>query len=354
MTIKIVTHNETFHCDEVLGCGILKLIYPDAVIIRTRDVSIIESCELCDIVLDVGKIYDPNTNRFDHHQESFNDSFSDNYTTPLSSCGLIWKHYGHRVLEAHPKFNVFEKYTEEIYNNIYKSIIHPVDCNDNGISNTYVNMVYFPVELSNIVSSFNETHNETSQYDNFIETMTMCQKIFMNYMNKSINKYVEYYEYHDIFLEAFNNRIKPYYIVLNDPQNIHQFLKKYDKEQTIKFIIAKTNDCYKLWTINKTGGKKFEILMKLISEKQAQKLKIGNDLIFIHKVCFTGACKTLESSIKIIDESFRISSPYRIQEYLNIIKSINKCDIFMVANLTLVCTIGYSIGYSTGYLIAHL
>lgn len=63
----IGTHNGTFHCDEVLACSMLRLLpeYENAEIIRTRDKNILETC---DIVVDVGGMYEPSTHRYDHHQ----------------------------------------------------------------------------------------------------------------------------------------------------------------------------------------------------------------------------------------------------------------------------------------------
>lgn len=53
----IGTHNGSFHCDEVLGCWMLKQIdpYKEAKIIRTRELSLLKDL---DIIIDVGGIYD--------------------------------------------------------------------------------------------------------------------------------------------------------------------------------------------------------------------------------------------------------------------------------------------------------
>jgi hypothetical protein len=70
---KIGTHSGTFHCDEVLACFMLKQLaeYKDAEIIRTRDENELAQC---DIVVDVGGVYDPVTHRYDHHQRNFTDN----------------------------------------------------------------------------------------------------------------------------------------------------------------------------------------------------------------------------------------------------------------------------------------
>ena len=65
----IGTHSGTFHCDEVLACCMLKMLpeYSNAEIIRTRDESVLNTC---DIVVDVGGKYEPASHRYDHHQRS--------------------------------------------------------------------------------------------------------------------------------------------------------------------------------------------------------------------------------------------------------------------------------------------
>ncbi len=44
-----------------------------------------------DAVLDVGGIYDPATDRYDHHQRGFEQAFGHGFVTKLSSAGLVYK-----------------------------------------------------------------------------------------------------------------------------------------------------------------------------------------------------------------------------------------------------------------------
>ena len=44
-----------------------------------------------DAVLDVGGVYDPSRDRFDHHQKGFDEILGDGFTTKLSSVGLVYK-----------------------------------------------------------------------------------------------------------------------------------------------------------------------------------------------------------------------------------------------------------------------
>ena len=55
---SIGTHDGSFHCDEALGCWMLKRTerFAKAEITRTRDPKILDKM---DVLVDVGNIYDP-------------------------------------------------------------------------------------------------------------------------------------------------------------------------------------------------------------------------------------------------------------------------------------------------------
>ncbi|VVB05048.1 unnamed protein product [Arabis nemorensis] len=71
---RVGTHNGTVHCDETLACFILRLSsrFSDAQIVRTRDHQVLEKV---DAALDVGGVYDPDSERYDHHQKGFTEVF---------------------------------------------------------------------------------------------------------------------------------------------------------------------------------------------------------------------------------------------------------------------------------------
>src|SRR3990167_10416136 len=97
--MKIVTHSGIFHCDEVCAVALLELLEnTQAEIIRTRDPAIIKADPLA-YVIDVGRIYDHTSLLYDHHQETFHDTFDERHQVPLSSCGLIYRHYGERLFQ---------------------------------------------------------------------------------------------------------------------------------------------------------------------------------------------------------------------------------------------------------------
>ncbi|KAJ8958728.1 hypothetical protein NQ318_016456 [Aromia moschata] len=139
---KIGTHDGVFHCDEVLACFMLKQIpdYADAEIIRSRNPSVLETC---DIVVDVGGEYNPKLHRYDHHQRSFDQGLSSvrpdlvkNKSIKLSSAGLIYAHFGIEVLSEMLKKEDLIATNEClrcIYLYIYDSFVEELDAIDNGV-----------------------------------------------------------------------------------------------------------------------------------------------------------------------------------------------------------------------------
>ncbi|MFS8029790.1 putative metal-dependent protein hydrolase [Helianthus anomalus] len=154
---KIGTHNGSFHCDEALGCFMLRLTnkYSGAEIVRTRDPQVLETL---DAVLDVGGVYDPSRDRYDHHQKGFAEVFGHGFTTKLSSAGLIYKHFGTEIIAKEVQLDEGHPDVHRLYLAIYKSFMEAIDAIDNGINQydtdqppKYVNNTH----LSSRVGKFN-------------------------------------------------------------------------------------------------------------------------------------------------------------------------------------------------------
>lgn len=57
-------------------------------VVRSRDPAVLGGC---DIVVDVGAVYDASKNLFDHHQRGFEEVLGLGFNTKLSSAGLVYK-----------------------------------------------------------------------------------------------------------------------------------------------------------------------------------------------------------------------------------------------------------------------
>lgn len=115
--MKIGTHNGKFHTDEVCAIALLLRVFPDAEIVRTRDSKVLETC---DILVDVGDIYNPEKGRFDHHQKGGVDEWPDE--TKRSSLGLVWREYQLKI--GCPDMGTVL--------DLQRILVIPVDARDNG------------------------------------------------------------------------------------------------------------------------------------------------------------------------------------------------------------------------------
>ncbi|KZX92348.1 MAG: MYG1 family protein [Sulfitobacter sp.] len=126
MTIThLVTHSGGFHADELLSSVILTRLYPDATLLRSRDVQWITP-GAGRIIYDVGRDYDAEASIFDHHQRP-GPLREDGQ--PFSSFGLIWQHYGRDYLRS---FDLPDADLEDIHRSFDQGFVLPVDLIDNG------------------------------------------------------------------------------------------------------------------------------------------------------------------------------------------------------------------------------
>lgn len=153
--MNIVTHDGTFHADEVFAIAFLRkfVLSKSIEIIRTRDEAILRNSindRKC-FVIDVGRKFDDKNKNFDHHQRFFKESWEDGIV--LSSCGLIWQWM--------KKKGYLKKYSNYVLTNIEKKVIKKIDLHDNG-QRTW--------PLASMVSLCNR---ENSTMDNFNNALSI-------------------------------------------------------------------------------------------------------------------------------------------------------------------------------------
>jgi uncharacterized UPF0160 family protein len=167
----LVTHNGTFHSDDVFATAILSMLLDNNVkIIRTRDEALFAKA---DYVYDVGSIYDPKINRFDHHQPggagqrpASNGVEGDN-AVPYAACGLVWKEYGERICGD-----------KEVAKRIDEKLIQPIDANDNGLNLFNVVGEVAPYTIQDILFAFRPSWKEAPEYDKpFMEVVRLAKRI---------------------------------------------------------------------------------------------------------------------------------------------------------------------------------
>jgi len=163
--IKIVTHNAKFHADDVFAVATLLLIHGegDCEIVRTRAENEIEDG---DVVVDVGGVYDPEQNRFDHHQLGGAGERANG--VPYASFGLVWDKYGEELSGS-----------LEIKESIDRVLVQAVDALDNGVDVTkQVFEGVRPFDVVGLVGLFRPTWDEEKKWDTkFLEAVSWAKGV---------------------------------------------------------------------------------------------------------------------------------------------------------------------------------
>lgn len=88
--ISVGVHDGDFHADDCLSVYFLRLLYDVKSVERTRNPEVLEKC---DIVVDVGNVFDASKMRFDHHQLGFCEYY-EHSDVLLCGAGLLFRQYG--------------------------------------------------------------------------------------------------------------------------------------------------------------------------------------------------------------------------------------------------------------------
>lgn len=297
--MKLVTHNGRFHYDELLASAILTKIYPDSKIIRTRDSKIISTG---DIVYDVGGIFDPSRNMFDHHQHTFTETYSPDYNIKLSSAGLVYKYYHESFLSLY-NIQPTDPLYKKLINKIYKEFFLGADAQDNGY-NIYGEIkprtIYAMVNLYNI-----EDNLISDQQDkNFEIALSLVAKDLDLYINNVITSWYNKYKELDLLIKNTND-----YILVSDVYYSCDLILEIEKEnnKNILFLVFPSDNLYKIRAIN-IDTTNFSLKCPLKKEWRGRRDDELNSMIegagFVHSSGFVGTNKTKEGAIKMCRESY--------------------------------------------------
>lgn len=166
--VVAATHSGTFHADDVLAAAAMRLAKPAITILRTREQNQLIAA---DILFDVGRIFDPATCRFDHHQIEYKEARENGI--PYSSFGLVWRELGTALCGS-----------VEVANRIDKSLVQGVDAVDCGVT---ISKEVLPVKLMSIsalLGSFNpgwqDTISDEDTNDSFEQAVNVAKLVIQN------------------------------------------------------------------------------------------------------------------------------------------------------------------------------
>ncbi len=283
----LVTHNGTFHADDIFATATLSLLLDGNIeVIRTRDEEIIQTA---DYVYDVGGEYDPDRNRFDHHQKGGAGARENGI--PYAAFGLVWRTYGEKLCGSSALAQKIDEY-----------FIQSIDANDNGISTYEVNDNNIgPITIENIFSSFRPTYNEPEEYDaQFLELVEFAKKV----LQRKIIKAQAELQASTIVEEAYTNASDKRVILLDGKYPFFDTL--FTHPEPLYVVAPGIGTTWRVMTINKEN-KSFEN-RKSLPESWAglrdQELAIVTgvpDATFCHNGRFLAVAGSREGALKLAE-----------------------------------------------------
>lgn len=282
MTDKVIaTHNGSFHADDVFSIAALKNIFPSFMLIRTRDLDVINKA---DIVIDVGGEYDADAGRFDHHQRGGAGERENGI--PYSSFGLIWQKYGLQICQGN----------QEVADSVDAGLVSTIDAIDCG----HVEGVPQGISLSQTISMFNPTWQEDSHFDTcFEEAVDFATRVLTRFIASAsggINA-------KDLVAKAIDEAEDPRVIVLEKyipwKRTVHALSK-----EALYMVYPSPTGQWRIQTVPVEPGS-FEDRKPLpkqwagLSDNALKEVTGIDDAMFCHNGLFIAGAESFESTMKM-------------------------------------------------------
>lgn len=288
-TITIATHDGDCHMDEITALAVVILWLEKKgynwEATRTRDLKVIHEAN---IVLDVGGVYDPENRRFDHHQNSFNLKRENGIT--YATAGLAWLHYGKELCDG----------DEDIWNNIDKTIMQPLDAIDNGIdlTSSIHQSGISPLSIHTLVSFLKPTWKEDK---NMLHGVVWAMKDQMRaVITRAIAHGKAYSEAKQEVTRCYNEATDKRIIILDKDYPWYSILSEFPEPLLV--IYPRTNGQWGIEGVPAKSGS-FERRAYMpeawrgFSGEELQALSGFKTAVFCHKSGFKAAAELKEEAI---------------------------------------------------------
>ena len=288
----LVTHDGKFHADDVYAvttlCAWHEVHQRELPrVVRTRDD---ETIDHADIVVDVGKEYDPSRSRFDHHQGSIEPRENG---VPFASFGLVWQTYGGDLCE-HP---VIAERVEE-------RLVQPIDAGDNGMR------PYIPTDgeidiydIADFIESFVPAWHEKHSHD---ERFTRACEIAREHLMRVIAHETGKFRARDMVEAAYRQAADKRIIVLEQRMPWKDVIRQYDEPRFVVYPVPGGNDEFR-WHVQAVPvtERSFENRRDLPEawrgmDRDALVRMTGiDDILFVHRGGFLAVTGSRASALQV-------------------------------------------------------
>lgn len=193
----IAVHDGSFHADDVFAVAVLRQLFPNAEIVRTRKP---EALATAYIRVDVGGKNDPLSGDYDHHQKGGAGTRPNG--VPYASFGLVWKNFGIAVT-GDP--DVAKKVDE-----ILVQSVDALDCGFKLWKEEAVNGI-LPFTIASVISGFNPNWDEPSGpgdfADSFEYAMTFATVVLENVIQNASSQVMAWQTVRKAMADATDKRL---------------------------------------------------------------------------------------------------------------------------------------------------
>ncbi len=289
--ITLVTHDGSFHADDIFACATLSLILENKneqfEVIRTRDE---EKIKTGDYVFDVGGVYDEESNRFDHHQVGGAGKRLNGIE--YASFGLVWKKFGMELCGDKKVFDLIED-----------KLVAPIDAADNGFDLVENKHKISPYFIQQFFYSMRPTWREESLSKD--EIFLECVKIAKTVLSREIVQAMDAMLAEESVISIYNKTENKKIIVLDKRYPFEYVLHNFPEPL---FAIYE-RDTDKLWGVvairedPKTfkNRKNFPSSWAGLRDEELQKVSGVPDAVFCHRGLFLAVAGSKEGAIKLAE-----------------------------------------------------
>ncbi len=293
---KVVTHSGSFHADDIFACATLSLYFKKNnmkyTVTRTRDASLIREA---DYVFDVGGIYNPELERFDHHQAGGAGKRKNDI--PYAAFGLVWKKYGPLLCDNNM----------DIVDDIDRRLVQPIDAIDNGISiSSPADCGLYDYGIHGIVSAYQNTWKESDdtikQYKSFIKLVDFFKGIIKREIERSSHRR----EMVDIIEKCYRSANNKEIIEIPYHVGVGPLVQVLDKYKEVMYVVCRSNNNWKVLAVRKSicSFENRKSLPKSWSGKRGfalQKITGVSDAVFCHNSLFMAVAKSKLGAWKLAE-----------------------------------------------------
>lgn len=283
-----ITHNGTFHADDVMSTVILLNKFGSLKLFRANKV-----------FNNKGFAYDVGFGKFDHHAIDFDKKRHNGIK--YASCGLLWEAFG---IDIVTKLNAED--ANSLADFIDKNLIMDIDRDDNG--QALKNEPEIKVQsIPNLIGSFNPAWNDlTSENKCFLNAVIFANTIFNNMISKMIAK-----EEAKKIIEEKIDKSKNGILILDNymPWKDIVLTSTNEKAKDILYaVFPSRRGGYNVVATPVSSGsfnvkKPFPENWAGKEDEELQKISGIDTITFCHKNLFICACKTYEDALKIAEIS---------------------------------------------------